>query len=162
MATILHFHTGRGGRFHNAGFRSFCGTKNITEVLNQCDNSGQNTFIQNRDVKGRFCEPFYADCNGNFIISFKDAEAGVGTLNWDNNYDTDDCILLSECDAKELKLIYDSQEWNKESVLQEFFITHTDLKINWKLFDETKYPDLIEDYFNDNVFELNDYYNSNK
>ena len=40
--TIVYFHTGRGGRFYNGGHTTFCGCKNIYEVL-QMNDSGKNT-----------------------------------------------------------------------------------------------------------------------
>ena len=42
--TIVYFHIGRGGRFHNAGRKTFCGEKTIQEVLQIADSSGQWSF----------------------------------------------------------------------------------------------------------------------
>lgn len=155
--TIVYFHTGRGGHFNNAGHRTFQGTKNISEVLSLCDSSNQWSFRRDRDEKGRFCAPYYADQNGNYIISEKELETGVGQLEWDANYDTDTCFLLSECDESDLMLILESNEWNKENVLVEFFNECTDLVIDWRKFNGD-YEALIHDYFNFTI-SVEDFYN---
>ena len=155
--TIVYFHTGRGGRFNNAGHRTFQGTKNIGEVLSLCDSSNQWSFLKNRDEKGRFCAPYYADQNGNYLISEKEVISGVGQLEWDGIYDTDTCFLLSECDENDLMLINESREWNKENVLVEFFNECTDLVIDWKRFNGN-YEDLITNYFSFPNFDLEDFY----
>lgn len=154
--TIVYFHTGRGGHFNNAGYRTFQGTKNIGEVLSICNSSNCWSFLKNRDEKGRFCAPYYVDQNGNFLISEKELNTGVGQLEWDGIYDTDTCFLLSDCDENDLKLILESNEWNKEDVIVEFFNECTDLKIDWKKFNDN-YEGLITDYFNFQV-NVEDYY----
>lgn len=156
--TIVYFHTGRGGRFNNAGHRTFQGTKNIGEVLSLCDSSGHWSFLVNRDEKGRFCEAFYTDGNGNYLISEKEVISGVGQLEWDSIYDTDTCFLLSECDENDLKLINESREWNKENLLVEFFNECTDLVIDWSKFNGD-YEDLIHNYFSFSEIDVTEYYN---
>lgn len=43
--TIVYFHIGRGGRFNNAGHTTFCGRKDIEQVLQSADESGKWNFI---------------------------------------------------------------------------------------------------------------------
>lgn len=50
------------------------------------------------------------DTNGSFMISDEDLESGVGTLNFDNDYDTYYTKHLQDCDVNELKLIADSRD----------------------------------------------------
>ncbi len=47
----------------------------------------------------------WLDINGHFIISQKDVDSGVGTLNFDREYCTYFTQKLSDCDIDELKLI---------------------------------------------------------
>jgi hypothetical protein len=155
--TIVHFHTGRGGRFNNAGHTTFCGTKTIGEVLQIADQSGQWNFYRDRDAKGRFCAPYYADHNGRELISANDVESGVGIIDWDGDYDTDVCMLLSECSEAELIKIAASNEWNAHALLQEFFDTQTELKVDWKAFDGN-FHDLIWEYFNGLTIDITEYY----
>lgn len=155
--TIVYFHTGRGGHFNNAGHKTFKGTKNISEVLSLCDSSNRWSFLVNRDDKGRFCAPYYADQNGNYLISEKEIESGVGQLEWDGIYDTDSCFHLSDCDENDLKLIIDSNEWNKEDVIVEFFNQHTDLVFDWSKFNGD-YEELIRQYFNFSDIDVTMFY----
>ena len=155
--TIVYFHIGRGGRFNNQGHKSFNGEKNILQVLSDCDNSGQLNFIHERDEKGRFCSPYYADCNGGFLISVKDANTGVGSLDWDGDYDSDYCQYLSECNENELNLILESNEWNAIRLVEEFFNECTDLNVDWKRF-QGNYDDLITVYFNFSAVDLDEFY----
>lgn len=145
--TIVYFHTGRGGRFNNAGHRTFRGLKNISEVLTLCDSSNRHSYYYERDNKGRFCAPYYADQNGNYLISEKELSTGVGQLEWDTIYDTDTCFLLSDCSENDLNIILESSEWDKEDVIIEYFNECTDLTIDWKKFNGD-YEDLIRTYFN--------------
>lgn len=183
--TIVYFHTGRGGRFNNSGFKTFCGLKNIVEVLQIADTSGQWSFINPKNhnkiyssLTNKNCtnlislyekcqdsndfsefekktglevgENYYNDHNGNLLISVKEAEIGVGSISWDGDFDTDNCIYLANCDESELMLILNSNEWGKEDLIKEFF-DGKDLKIDWSKFDGN-YSALIYEYFN---FEVN-------
>ena len=190
--TIVFFHTGRGGSFHNSGHVSFCGTKTIGEVLSINDSGKNNSFLNKKNqVKiynllkkrnlenlmelfekcsdrsdfSRFekitglelGEDVYTDCNGTQIITVAEVETGVGTLNWDYDYDTDTCMLLSDCSQGDLELILESKEYNNESLIQEYFDNNTDLKVDWKKFNG-EYGNLIEGYFNDISFDINEFY----
>ena len=190
--TILFFHIGRGGRFHNPGHVSFYGTKNIGEVLAMNDRGKNHTYLTKKnqveiytllkkrnlenlmelfekcsdnDDFSRFeyltglelGESVYTDLNGTLIITAAEVETGVGTLNWDEDYDTDICMLLSECSQSDLELILKSNEYNKEWLVQEYFDNNTDYKVDWEKFNG-KYRNLIEGYFNDISFDLSEFY----
>lgn len=192
--TIVFFHTGRGGRYYNGGHTTFCGTKNIGEVLSMNDSGKRHSFLNKENYfevykkvenldnlkklledctdKGDYSEfenktgldlgeDIYTDCNGVQIITAAEVEAGTGTLNWDNEYDTDTCIYLSDCGKDELQMIADSGEWNKESLLQEYFDSETDLKIDWEKFNGD-YTNLIDGYFDDTSFDITDFYEEEK
>lgn len=190
-STIVYFHTGRGGRFKNSGFKTFQGTKNIIEVLQMADSSGQWNFINfenagkiRKDLASRnltnllelfdkcndaedfsefeaktglnLGEKYYTDGNGSLLISVAEAETGIGRIDWDGDYNRDVCQYLSDCDESELLLIANSNEWNKESLLQEYFDTETDLKIDWSKFNGD-YDSLIQFYYCSN-FDIEEYY----
>jgi hypothetical protein len=188
--TIVYFHTGRGGRFYNAGCRSFGGSKDIGEVLAMNDNRKNHSFLDKENFHEIYekveklenlrklledCrdnddytvfekktglelgEDVYTDCNGNQIITVAEVELGVGTLNWDGYYDTDTCMLLSDCSEGDLKLIAESNEYDKDFLMTEYFDNNTDLAIDWKRFSGN-YIDLIDGYFNDNSFDINEFY----
>lgn len=158
METILYFHVGRGGMFNNGGHCTYKGTKNIGEVLSLCDSGNRWSYIRERDEKGRFCVPYYVDQNGNFLIDVKDVESGVGKLDWDTIYDTDICFKISQCDQNDLKIILNSNEWDKEEVIKEYFDNYTDLEMVWGKFNGD-FEDLIENYFTYSNIDVTDYYN---
>ena len=102
---IVCFHIGRGGRFYNAGYISYVGEMDINTVL---EYQSKNVYYYDRDKNGRFCSPYFADLNGKKLISIKEAETGVCTLDWDGIYDTDICCYLDECNEEQLRIIQGS------------------------------------------------------
>ena len=100
----------------------------------------------------------YSDSNGNHIIDASEVEEGVGVLNWDNEYDTDICQYLDDCDEEELSLIERSREWNREYLLQEFFDNNFETKIDWAKFNGN-FSDLIYEYFNSEI-SIEEFYES--
>lgn len=113
--TIVAFHIGRGGRFNNAGHKTFIGEKNFQDLISM---NSEHLFEQNRE-NGKFCRKYYTDLNGTVIVEADDVNALVGSLNFDNDYDTDYCCYLDECDENELRIIAESDYWNKEALLEE-------------------------------------------
>jgi hypothetical protein len=99
---VVAFHIGRGGRFHNSGHKTFYGEYNIMEVINRQDHK---ISWHNKNSLGRFCEPFYADSSGNVLITEKQAATGVGTLDFDGEYDTYICKRLEDCTEAELDIL---------------------------------------------------------
>jgi hypothetical protein len=116
---IVAFHIGRGGRFNNGGHKTYLGEKDINEMLSLNDSGKNHTYYIDRDSKGRFCAPYYADLNMNHIISVKELGTGVGQLEWDTIYDTDICKFIEDCSEDEIELIakdtayksYELREW---------------------------------------------------
>lgn len=105
---IVAFHIGRGGRYHNAGHCTFIGEKNLQDLITMND---ANLFLRVRDENGRFCKAYITDSDGNTILSAEDSLKETGTLNFDNQYDTDTCCFLDECSEEELLLIKESTDW---------------------------------------------------
>ena len=104
----VRFHIGRGGRFHNAGHKTYVGTVND---LSDCFGE---SFIISEDENGKTLpdsEWRLVDGGGNVILSGRDEiESETGVLDWDGEYDTDIVRHLSECDDDEYQLILDAAE----------------------------------------------------
>lgn len=104
----VRFHIGRGGRFHNAGHKTYVGTVNS---LSDCfGDSG----IISEDENGTplpDSEWQLMDSGGTVVLSGRDEiEAETGILDWDGEYDTDIVRYLSECDDDEYQMILDAEE----------------------------------------------------
>lgn len=143
--TVLHFHVGRGGNYNNPGFVTFCGIRTIEDVLQINE-----TYID--DYEG---EDYYFDHNGTPLISVKQAETGIGCVEFDTIYDTDNCIKLEDCERNDLLIILESNEYNREEIIKDYFDFCTDLKINWKNFNGN-FEGLINDYF-DGFFDTENF-----
>ena len=104
----VRFHIGRGGRFHNAGHKTYVGTVND---LSDCFGD---SFLISEDENGKTLpdsEWRLMDGGGNVILSGRDEiESETGVLDWDGEYDTDIVRHLSECDDDEYQLILDAAE----------------------------------------------------
>ena len=105
----VRFHIGRGGRFHNAGHKTYVGTVN---GLSDC--FGESTMLISEDENGKplpDSEWQLVDGGGNVILTGRDEiESETGILDWDGEYDTDIVRHLSECDGDEYQLILDAAE----------------------------------------------------
>lgn len=104
----VRFHIGRGGRFNNAGHKTYVGTVND---LSDC--FGDSLLIS-EDENGLplpDSEWRLVDGGGNVILSGRDEiESDTGILDWDGEYNTDIVRHLSECDDDDYQLIYDAAE----------------------------------------------------
>ena len=133
--TIVGFHIGRGGRFHNSGHKQFIGECKITDFVNDLFVNYENMYeiskkIGNRenlrellqdvldektDAKARFerrtglefGEEVYTDGGGNQVgLTVEEAySTGIGKINIDNDYNTTYTCRLEDCDESELQLI---------------------------------------------------------
>ena len=103
----VRFHIGRGGRFHNAGHKTYVGTVN---GLSDC--FGESTMIISEDENGKpLPDSEWQLVDGGVILSGRDEiESETGILDWDGEYDTDIVRHLSECDDDEYQLILDAAE----------------------------------------------------
>lgn len=134
--TIVAFHTGRGGRYNNAGHVSFIGERKINEFVGdlfvrfeneidifeaidnrpnlldkyyECSTSEDFSFFEK--IGFNIGEKIYTDCDGNPVgLTFAEAEKGVGTINIDNDYDTIACDYLKNVSDERLQLIVDSEK----------------------------------------------------
>ena len=92
---VVAFHIGRRGK-------TFLGEKDFQELISDRMDS---LFLHDRDSKGRFCKPYYADASGNVMVEHGEMNSEVGSLDWDGPYDEDIACYLDECDDDELRLI---------------------------------------------------------
>ena len=103
----VRFHIGRGGRFYNAGHKTYVGTVN---GLSDC--FGESTMLISEDENGKpLPDSEWQLVDGGVILSGRDEiESETGILDWDGEYDTDIVRKLSECDDDEYQLILDTEE----------------------------------------------------
>lgn len=104
----VRFHIGRGGRFNNAGHKTYVGT---VKDLSDCFGD---SFLISEDENGKVLpdsEWRLVDGGGNVILSGRDEiESDTGILDWDGEYNTDIVRHLSECDDDEYQMILDTAE----------------------------------------------------
>lgn len=102
----VRFHVGRGGRFHNAGHKTYVGTVNS---LADCFGD---SFIISEDENGTpLPDSEWQLVDGGVILSGRDKiESETGILDWDGEYDTDIVRYLSECDDDEYQMILGAAE----------------------------------------------------
>lgn len=104
----VRFHIGRGGRFHNAGYKTYQGT---VDSLADCFGD---SIILSEDENGAplpDSEWQLIDGGGNAILTGRDEiESETGVLDWDGEYDTDIVRHISECDDDEYQMILDAAE----------------------------------------------------
>ena len=102
---IVAFHVGRGGRFHNPGYKTF--VQHITQ-LSDCFSESSIIFQEDEEGNSLPDEQWQLiDGGGNVILEGRDnIESDTGILEWDGSYDTDIVKYLSECDDSEIDIIY--------------------------------------------------------
>lgn len=176
--TIVAFHIGRGGRYWNPGYKSFIGEYNIGHYVGDLFLHYENQSEVYKKIKGRpNLEEKFQECSDNDDFSWfeqigfdlgektyftetgypvgltlKEEESGVGRIDIDGEYNTTYTCYLKNCSEAELKLILNSNEWNKFELIEEYF---EDQNIDWNMFNGN-YDALIEAYFND-WLDINDF-----
>jgi len=161
--TIVSFHIGRGGRFHNAGHLTFTGTNKIghytenlfinfenwadvvkpfdkystelNEVTDLLNNEDFETLLSKFGIlESDLGEKVYFDGSGSPVgLTVEEEETGIGTINIDHGYDTTYTKLIEDCTSNEFQAICNSNEWNKDKLIEEFL--------------EVNEADTVEDYF---------------
>lgn len=104
----VRFHIGRGGRFNNAGHKTYvCSVNDLSDCFGD-------SFLISEDENGKTLpdsEWKLIDGGGNVILTGRDEiESETGILDWDSEYDTDIVRKLSECDDDEYQIILDTEE----------------------------------------------------
>ena len=95
MKKVL-FHTGRGGRFYNAGHKT---CKGIIDYFNP-EYYGINIYYDEEEDN-----PKVRLDNGEVACSLAELNADRGSFNIDNDYDTYSWCPISELDEEEMKII---------------------------------------------------------
>jgi hypothetical protein len=146
--TIVCFHIGRGGKFHNAGHKSylsytkpsqlveddskhwfFINPENYYDVKMQLGDrpnllskfdecSDKNDFSWFEKKGFEMGKDYYFDANGNALVSVQEVESGIFSINHDNEYDTNYSCYLENCDERELELIIKADCDNVEEAKQ--------------------------------------------
>lgn len=109
---IVSFHTGRGGRFHNSGYKKYLGEKSFKEIITENEN---NIFVKNRDENGKYIKPIIIDGSGNEISDNKINDE-IGILNFDHDYDTTVSKYIEQCTNEEIELIKKSEIYKSEEI----------------------------------------------
>lgn len=102
---IVRFHIGRGGRFHNGGYKTFIGEENLQDVIRSM--SDQATIIS-KDENGNELPKsewklIYHDRE---VLSGEDIDEFTGVIDVDGEYNTDICRYIEDCTDDELELIW--------------------------------------------------------
>ena len=110
---IVVFHIGRGGRFNNAGHKTFCADLNS---LQDAINIDDDLFIVKTDEENNPLpdeEWALYDNGGNIILQGREEiESPVGELDEDGIYDTTIAKYISDCDDSEIQHILASHPDN--------------------------------------------------
>lgn len=99
--TTALFHIGRGGRFHNPGHKTLHGVNENLQDARKMEED--RLFLHERDFLDRFCKPFMSDCSGH--IAMEDANAEVGVIDLDGDYDSWVAVFFDNLDEEELSLV---------------------------------------------------------
>lgn len=100
--TILHFHTGRGGKFFNPGYTTFEGINDASIIENDIYypkyKNGNDILHSNTH--------YMLDANGNELsATVNEYNNGVGVYDWDGSYDTDSFIYADQLDEDLIFLV---------------------------------------------------------
>jgi len=144
--TIVAFHIGRGGHFHNAGYLSFLGEERISKYTGDLFLTREKAYEVGKKIDGRpnlqkalelalegdddkvaffskigldLGELCYADCGGNKVgLTYEEELTGVGRINIDGKYDTTYTRYLSDCNKEELELIANYSGYVDENIIE--------------------------------------------
>lgn len=108
--TIVAFHIGRGGRYYNAGHRTFLGEKKIGDFI-------YDLFL-NEDEDDENYEQFY-DSSGNYVgLTKSEVELGIGNINIDNAYDTTYTRYIEDCSDEEIEIICRNDDYKSIEIVE--------------------------------------------
>lgn len=113
--TILCFHIGRGGRFHNSGHLTFQGAKKITET----DDFGKlfpPRFKNGNDNLKSLKAEWKDECGNSVELTNEMIRSGIGIINHDNDYDTTYTTYLKDLSKDEIYAIQQADTWDKDII----------------------------------------------
>lgn len=141
---IVGFHTGRGGRYFNAGYVSFIGECKISDFAGDLFLQYENQLDIYNTVKGRknleekyyeccesedfrffeklgfeIGEKQYFDCGGNAVgLTEAEAVSGVGVIDIDGEYNTTVCLKLGDCSERQFRLIINYDDYIDSDIIE--------------------------------------------
>lgn len=135
--SLVCFHIGRGGRFHNPGHKTYNPwIKSFSEIVNQ-----DWLFVNNEDEDGNAYDDddwTLTDCSGNVLLKGRDKiEAETGILSRDGEYDTDIVQRLEDCDDDEIELVY--KEGFHHSLVKEDLLSYCCWRLDKKMIDSVDF-----------------------
>ena len=144
-STIVAFHTGRGGRYYNAGHVTFLGEKkisdftydlfvrfeneseilekigdrpNLIEKFEECRDNEDFSFFKKLGLDAG--ELIYTDGNKPVGLTVAEAETGIGRIDIDGEYNTISACLVSDLSEDDIEIIIKSDVFDREYVLNEY------------------------------------------
>ena len=104
--TVVHFHVGRGGKFHNGGYKEFKGVQDLTLPNEYC------TIIDTDENGNQLSDDEWIlieDSSEKVLLKGKNnIMSRTGVLDYDGKYDTDIYKYIEDCDEEELRLLHTS------------------------------------------------------
>ena len=101
--TVVHFHIGRGGRFHNGGFKEFKGVEDLTWPYEYC------TIIDTDEDDNPLPDEEWTlieDASRCVLLEGREAiESRTGVLEYDGIYNTDIFKYVEDCTESEIALL---------------------------------------------------------
>lgn len=113
----VHIHVGWNGGTNNPGFRTFCGERNLQDLISMRCESGY-LFEQDRDEKGRFSKRYYTGCNGNVLVDCVEATQHTGSIDFDGDYDSDYVYNIEDLDYGDTFRVIASSEYKSYELNQ--------------------------------------------
>lgn len=96
--TLVAFHIGRGGRFHNGGHYTYM--DEVSDFFDLLTLRSEYLFWHDTDANGKPLPPeeqYITDGAGNQMLTYDEANQSTGILDFDGEYNTD--IVCSLCDC---------------------------------------------------------------
>lgn len=121
------FHIGRGGRFHNAGHKSFYGEYSLQDLITMFTN---HLFLVEEDERGNKLSEdkcYIHDGDGNAMLKGSAVYAMTGVLDFDGEYDTYTVLKMDELDSNDWEIVYRAckkGEWMSEELKEAAVTNH--------------------------------------
>ncbi len=96
--TLVAFHIGRGGRFHNGGHYTYM--DDVSDFFDLLTLRSEYLFWHDTDENGKPLPPeeqYIVDGAGNQLLTYEEANQSTGILDFDGEYDTDIVCSLYNC-----------------------------------------------------------------
>lgn len=98
--TLVAFHIGRGGRFHNGGHYTYM--NEVSDFFDLLTLRSEYLFWHDTDANDKVLPPeeqYITDGAGNQLLTYDEANQSTGILDFDGEYNTDIVCSLYDCPA---------------------------------------------------------------